>query len=564
MEPAVFSQTLPYTTLSGIEKEITLPLVDIPAGTLLFRGIRLPDIAKGDDSRSFIRDFLGEPVGDSFCMTPVHNVFFYPFPYVPFGAHTVGKRFNAMNVYVTRKSMRIVCLISPSPMFRGGDIKTLDGTAPIQRCSHFTYECAPVVKEEDLDEKVARGEITPEDAEALLEKRKQEAETEMERKREVKSWDNCIHPNYPNLHGWMAIADYDALESLDQKALAAKDTAMSKYLLELNTRRPGKLAEILSYMYSDKRRHRGIPELVLHPWLKKNAETVMTDAASEEEVIAQIQALSNNFAFLPCASITSAGILDGINGDFQLTELPADSVKDADDAVRSAIEANLETFMNTLQTTGIDIPDLGMTKARFDSRTGFYVLDKFAQREALKDAGPYSQVLFPLETAAQKSFASTYRVLFRSFFPDKLLKVETIVPKMPPVRRAFIFERPSIFKKMFDNVGRADAFPAEHHTTVRNAAALFQRNSGTRNNGRGRGAFRGAPSGRGGPSGRGAPSGRGFFRGKGGYSRRMVRPSETPRAMIETVFEDLSDSSQHFLNKTMRGVYGAFWSRSSR
>ena len=282
----------------------------------------------------------------------------------------------------------------------------------------------------------------------------------------------------------------------------------------------------------------------------------MTDAASEEEVIGQIQALSNNFAFLPCASITSAGILDGINGNFQLTELPANSVKDADDAVRAAIEANLETYMKMLETTGIDIPDLGITKVRFDSRTGFYVLDKFAQRETLKDAGPYSQVLFPLETAVQKSFASTYRVLFRSFFPDKLLKVETIVPKMPAVRRAFIFERPSIFKKMFDNIGRADAFPAEHHTTVRNAAALFQRNSGTRNNGSGRGRGRG--------NARGAPSGRGFFRGKGGYSRRMVRPTENPSAIIETVFEDLSHSSQHFLNKTMKSVYGAFWSRSSR
>ena len=117
MEPAVFSQTLPYTTLSGIDKEITLQLVDIPAGTLLFRGIRLPDIAKGDDSRSFIRDFLGDPVGDSFCMTPVHNVFFYPFPYVPFGAHTVGKRFNAMNVYVTRKTIQVMVQDSDSKKY---------------------------------------------------------------------------------------------------------------------------------------------------------------------------------------------------------------------------------------------------------------------------------------------------------------------------------------------------------------------------------------------------------------------------------------------------------------
>jgi hypothetical protein len=307
-------------------------------------------------------------------------------------------------------------------------------------------------------------------------------------------------------------------------------------LLELNQRRPGKLAEILSYIYTDKRRHRGIPEIVLHPWLKKNAETVMTDAANEEEVIEQIQSLSDNFAFLPCASITSAGILDGINGNFQASELPADSTKNASDDVRAAIEGNLETYMNTLQTVGLDIPDLGMTKARFDSRTGFYVLDTFARRESLRGAGPYSQVLFPLETPQQIGFASKYRVLFRSFFTDKFLKQETIIPKTAPVRRAFIFERPAIFKKMFDNIGRSDAFPAEHHTTVRNAAALFQRNSATRNR-------------------------------KGGarkVTRRIVRPSETPRAVVETVFEDLSHSSQRFLNKTMKGVYSAFWSRSNR
>jgi hypothetical protein len=41
----------------------------------------------------------------------------------------------------------------------------------------------------------------------------------------------------------------------------------------------------------------------------------------------------------------------------------------------------------------------------------------------------------------------------------------------------------------------------------------------------------------------------------------MVRPTENPSAIIETVFEDLSHSSQQFLNKTMKSVYGAFWSK---
>ena len=74
------------------------PLVDLPIGTLLFRGVKLPDVANGDDARLFVREFLGMPNGDSFCLSPVTNVFFYPFPYVAFGADHVGVKFNAAEV----------------------------------------------------------------------------------------------------------------------------------------------------------------------------------------------------------------------------------------------------------------------------------------------------------------------------------------------------------------------------------------------------------------------------------------------------------------------------------
>ena len=95
----IYYEDIPYTKANGKDAEIEVPFYELPTGTLLFRGVQLPNPAKDEDPRLFVRDWLGYPVGDRFCMTPTKNTFFYTSPYVPVGAHTVGEWFNSIMVY---------------------------------------------------------------------------------------------------------------------------------------------------------------------------------------------------------------------------------------------------------------------------------------------------------------------------------------------------------------------------------------------------------------------------------------------------------------------------------
>ena len=50
-----------YVDMARKKSNIDLPLVTLPAGTVLFRGIKLPEKAK---SRELFTDYLGAPEGD--------------------------------------------------------------------------------------------------------------------------------------------------------------------------------------------------------------------------------------------------------------------------------------------------------------------------------------------------------------------------------------------------------------------------------------------------------------------------------------------------------------------
>lgn len=462
MELTPYKKSFPYTKANGQAGIAPLDFVDLPPGTLLFRGVRLPDMTKGDDPRYFYRDFLGDVKGESFCLSPVHNVFTYPFPHIAFGAHTVGERFNAMHVYVLRKPTRVVCMISPTDLFRGTP-KQYDGDAPIQRCDKFEFDCK---------------EMTP--AEAAKEK-------------EVKTWDNCLYPKFAQkegVQGWMAIADYDSIEILGERAIPIKNTPMSKYLLERNARSEGKIAELLTWMYTDIRGHRGIPEIALHPWAKHpGEEMIYTDAADEEEAIEAILDNSSKFAFLPLACITANQVLDGVTTNFKATNIGENTTRAASADIRGGIERNMDTFLERLATEGMELPDLGLTKLRFDTRTGFFVLDTFVTKSKQMVSNiPYSSLLLPLETPEQKQFSILYSVLFRSFDPKRFMAYEQIDPAMPPVYRAFIFEHPPELQKMFTNLGKP--FPPDWNAPAKvaleEARILGKTNRFTRRAPRGR------------------------------------------------------------------------------
>ena len=515
MEPLLFHRDIPYVKGNGAAASMHAPLVDLPIGTLLFRGVKLPDVANGDDARLFVREFLGMPNGDSFCLSPVTNVFFYPFPYVAFGADHVGVKFNAAEVYVVVKPLRVFSMVKPSKWIRGGNLKDFDGTAPIQRCDKFDFPCK---------------ELTPE------EKAKED---------QAKTWDNCIRPEFgaaEGVAGWMAMADLDSLDVFGKKPKpAVSATAMGHYLRELESRQPGKVSELLPLFVTDSRGHRGVPEIALFPWSPHpGPQITMTDAANEVEAADAIAELSDRLNYLPIACITQNGIVEAFEGDFKASNVGANTASAPSPEVRGAIERNQTAYLDKLMTEGIEVPGTGLCRMAYDSRTGFFVLDGLVPEGLQLGEVSYRSLLLPLSNAAEKQKATEVQVLFRTFFPSKHFQMERLADGSQ-VRRAFVFERPPMLQQMYTDLGiNPSAFIG---AKIKTAAVLYQRNSASVR-GRGSGSTRG-----------GSRRGRMTRR-----SRRFNLYAGGSLSLLEEP-EEVGDSTQTFINEYLGSTFKKMWSR---
>lgn len=466
----IYYDTYPYKKANGANTTLPVPLFEIPSGTLLFRGVQLPNPKKDEDPRLFVRDWLGYPKGDRFCMTPTHNTFFYTSPYVPFGAHTVGEWFNAIMVYQTTKDLRVVAMISPSDWTRGGkEIKSFDGSAPIQRCDKFDYSC--------LESKTS------------LEARKE---------KEQKAWDNCIEPVFAqsrSVSGWMAIADYDSLDNF-KEGLKGKDTTMGKYIMELESRLPGKGLDLLASTYTDKTNHRGFPEIVLFPWSPHpGTENQYTEARTEEDAADAIAEMSPMFNYLPIACITERGILEAFTGDFKAGDLPKYATSTVPGPMtRARIDKLQSDYLEYLMTKGITIEDIGTGKVKFDMRTGFLVNDIFTRfyiDPRTSTWAQYRSFLMDLSTQEDKDHVLEYKIKYRTFDAKKHGRGFLIDEKgmyMPaddpsrrpklldgtPTSREFVFERPDELYKQFKELGLK--LPSKMIPFVWAATEVYQKN----------------------------------------------------------------------------------------
>jgi hypothetical protein len=450
---ATYNEKVPYTKGDGSSASIDVPMFEIPAGTLLFRGIQLPNPKKDEDPRLFVRDWLGYPIGDRFCMTPTQNTFFYTSPYVPFGAHTVGEWFNAIMVYQTVRNLRVVSMIGPSKWIRGGrEIKALDGTAPIQRCDKFNYTC--------LDD--------PKSAQAVKEK-------------ELKAWDNCIHPDFAKnyqVSGWMAIADYDSLDNY-KEGLHGKETTMGKYIMELESRLPGKGVDLLTSTYTDASPHRGFPEVVLFPWSPHPGTTNQyTEARTEEDAADAIAEISDRFNYLPIACITERGVIEAFTGDFKAADLPAYATSATPGPVtRRAIDKLQSDYLDKLMKEGVEIPGLGRGRVQFDYRTGFYVMDRLAGEILDTVSGAttnYENLLMDLRTEEEKERVLEYKIKYRTFDSSKLLRPDSYIDGEPVTARGFVFERPDELYKQFKQL--EIRLPSKLVPYIWSATEVFQKN----------------------------------------------------------------------------------------
>lgn len=464
-----------FTDSAGKAASIDLPLVTLPPGTVLFRGMRIPNPASVD-VRMFYRDFLGDPEGKrNLCMTPTHNVFFYPFPYVAFGVNDVGKEYDMMQMVVLVHPVTVVSMISPSPWVRG-IVKRYSGTAPIQRCSSpsFPIACHPL----------------------------------SEKEKEALSWDNCLHPDYQvksGTRGWMALGNMD---SFNPKGKVAKQSSMSTYIRDLESRQPGLGPTLAAWSYTDANKSHGFPEIALYPYKNHQGNTLLKRTCPTVDIavrMMQKEAEADNLNYFPLATFTKQGTVDMVSGLFtqERLGLSANSMGSSRET-QSTIETKLHEYMDKLQAKGIILPHFGPGKLSLDTRTGFFVLPQVIPRgltiplpadsgvftPAPAPAGavagpgpgankptltqPYRYAALPLETEEDRKRALNYMLIFRNHIPARFMEKYGL-DKGIGIRRAMVFDRPPVLPRIFDELGLE--VPASFRNGIGRASALFQKNT---------------------------------------------------------------------------------------
>jgi len=430
----------------GIPDNEDLALVTLPPGTVLFRGLKIPNQAAGVDPRIFYRDFLGDPEGrDNVCMNSTHNTFFYPFPYVAFGADQVGQDFDMMIMVVLVHPVNVVCSISPSRSVRG-TAKGFSGDAPFQRCDGIVSKiprCHP-----------------------LTEKEKEDSQ-----------WDNCLNPKYQvasGTRGWMAIAQRDSLNTKvvrewGKVGAPKSETYMWEYMNGLKSRHPDVCADLLASSYTDSNKNNGFPEIVLYPFKTHLGEKPYKQKCSSVATairLMQKEAEKDNFNYLPVAAFTKDGVIDMVNGFFTQETLgvSANAFSTSTASKQPAIESVIKSHMEKLQTQGLVLPVYGPGALSFDTRTGFYILpqvvprslvvvNKDQEESAKKQAPvPYSRLCIPLANETDKRRATNYKMMFRNFSLLNFMKIYGIETKFG-LNRAMIFERPPVLSALFKLFG---------------------------------------------------------------------------------------------------------------
>jgi hypothetical protein len=416
-----------FQNAQGVPSSVDLPLISLPAGTVLFRGLKIPNAKQGEDIRYFYRDFLGTPEGsEDVCLSPTHNVFFYPFPYVAFGANDVGKTYTMMQMVVLVNPVTLVCCVSPSPFVRGIS-KRYTGTAPWQRCSNFsgpTYDCHPQSAQEA----------------------------------DAKTYDSCLRPEYQvrsGTRGWMAIANLDSLTP-QSTGFQPPMSSIGTFLKTLNAQIPGEGKKAAAWAYTDQNRHAGFPEIALYPYRShKGPQVLKRHCSTERDAIRLMEreAANDNLNYLPIAAFTKDSMIDMTSGYFTYERLNIrDNSFDTVSAQQSILE-NMHDFMEKLQTSGITLPYYGPSRLVFDSRTGFFAFNSVVPQSLMipKAASPYRSVLMSLQTQQDQIRALKYMLVFRTYLPENFMKQYPIEGGFS-ARRAMIFSRPPVLANLFKDL----------------------------------------------------------------------------------------------------------------
>jgi hypothetical protein len=430
--PPFYNEVTPikieYTTDQGFPNSVDLPLVTLPAGTLLFRGVTIPDIEGKEDVRYFYRDYIGDPYGkDQVCLTPTHNVFFYPFPYVSFGAHNIGKTFKCIQIVVLIKPMTVVSAIGPYRFVRA-QTWIYTGDSPFKRCSLTTLRC----KEKATEEEVKRA-------------------------KEAAQYDSCLDPDYQKnsgTRGWMALAQLDTLKPNESGELST----MGKYIVGLSKRIPKAASELIAFMYKDfyspmkyklkdkevNLESSGYPEIALYPYSKHPGDKTIiqycNDSKSAESIITD-HAKRDDLNFLPLAMITRKGILNVIGGEndyfsYDRIQANASILKEGAEVQQHTMEKMLDKYLTSLKKDGLTLPYYGTGKLKFDTRTGFFVLPQLVSDPV------YQGYLLQLDSVKAEHASVAYSIMVRNYSKENMGTDIVINPEVK-IPRSFIFSRPA-------------------------------------------------------------------------------------------------------------------------
>jgi hypothetical protein len=197
-----------------------IPVQTLPKGTLLFRKVIQPE----DDLKGVLLE------SGKRCITPEYNVFFHPNPFA--GEYALGgfiaEYGKKIYAYVLTRDIKVLQLIHPSKFTRRDKNKNTF----IKRCSTVKKGCLP---------------------------------------KKGREWDPCMSrtliEKYPDVVGMIAISMGDNKElkkALQQKRVTKK---ISKYLNPV----------------SDNRNLTGIPEIILHPLVKRPAKDLLSEPEIQHE-----------------------------------------------------------------------------------------------------------------------------------------------------------------------------------------------------------------------------------------------------------------------------------------
>lgn len=406
-----FNQYLVDATKKGLPSKI--PLIDLPAGTVLFRAGQLHDY------KTLYSDFLGRPTKDGFCLSPQQNTFTFPFPFVGFGLYdwitnkAAWNKYNYFQVYVLLENTPIVNIIKPAKEVRGS-IKGFTGpNDDFRRCHLFDVPCATTPEEEA-------------------------------KSKESLSYDNCINRDFTRRTGVLGSISIAEKDSLDDREKTPKTTPLGEYIRLFYEDNPEEASKILLQLYVDAKNFRGIPEVCLYTNKHlEEGQAIRRDTKSLEDCAKYFMEdlRADNYSIAPVALITAAGVANLFDTG-SINNLKISKDLDVNER-RQLIEQNLRDFMNKARVEGLE--DLGRMK--FDCRTGFFVFEGLAPNELQYK----KKLLLDITTDVDQRIAEIYSAALKKPV-DKTTMFKGIKINGVNIPKCFIFERPASLGALFKDL----------------------------------------------------------------------------------------------------------------